>query len=254
LGSVYIRVSFLASKIWSFDYDDGCVDVFGISLHGQDSEEYKTAANVADVGDWNGHFMRDAYFSAICCTTLFAIRKGGDVMGVLVSFTEARSKAGKVQKETVEQQPAWSKYSDPQEVTAFHEYILGSEAWFNDGFWETIYEGYPLVAPCEPVRDDMEWFVDLQSQRYGVWVLNLSGNPIEVKHGHFGWNPFIRKSTAPGFEPINVPSVEKRKNLTWIVDGEGYGQFGLVMSDGTMWVPSPRPTGWVDRFVENNKL
>jgi hypothetical protein len=143
-------------------------------------------------------------------------------------------------------QPAWSKFNDPNEVDAFHEYVQSSDAWHSDGYWETLYEGYPYLPPNAPVRTDLTWYVSNEVQGFGVWVLNLSDKPIEVNQGHFGWNSLVRKSTAPPFEPINVMDVEKRKKIAWVVDSQGCGQYGMVMEDGYVWLPSPRPDLWVD--------
>jgi hypothetical protein len=42
--------------------------------------------------------------------------------------------------------------------------------------------------------------------------------------------------------------VEKRKKITWIVSSEGYGQYGMIMENGYLWLPTPRPDLWVDQI------
>jgi hypothetical protein len=165
-------------------------------------------------------------------------------MGVVVSLADARQKAADVQKN--DNKPAWGKFSDQKELESFNQYILSSETWANGGYWETLYEGYPFVAPCTAPREDMVWYVNPDMQHYGVWVLNHSKQPIEVNQGHFGWNPFVRKTSAPPHEPLNVAEARNRTMLTWIVDENGYGQYGMVLAGGYEWVPSPRPEGWID--------
>jgi hypothetical protein len=165
-------------------------------------------------------------------------------MGVVVSFGDARQKIADVRMD--HNKPAWGKFSDQKELESFNQYILQSESWANGGYWETLYEGFPFVPPCKAPRGDMIWYVNPDMQHYGVWVLNQSNMPIEVNQGHFGWNPFVRKTTAPPYEPLNVASVQNRTMLSWVVDEDGYGQYGLVLPGGYVWVPSPRPKDWID--------
>lgn len=99
----------------------------------------------------------------------------------------------------------------------------------------TIYDGYPWVAPCDPVVEGLVWYTD-EMKGFGVWVLNKSGEEIQLnKQFDFGWSPFVRKSTAPPHEPVHIQSVEIRNYLIWYVDEDGYtsmvcykkmGQFG----------------------------
>ncbi|MYL35440.1 hypothetical protein GLW08_21395 [Pontibacillus yanchengensis] len=108
----------------------------------------------------------------------------------------------------------------------------------------TVYEGYPIEPPCEPIREDMLWYVNEQKQ-FGVWVLNLSDQNIVLNQEfEFGWSPFVRKSTAPPHEPVHIQSKEMRHQLTWIVEEDGYGQYGMIQKDGTLWLPETRPKEW----------
>lgn len=120
----------------------------------------------------------------------------------------------------------------------YHE--LGIE-WRNKFRKQTLYKGYPLLPPGKPVIDDLVWFTDEQ-KNFGVWIYNQSGQEIEVNEKvEFGWSPFIRKSVAPSNEPIHIQSAEFRKSLVWVVDEEGYGQYGIIKKSGDIWIPHPKP-------------
>lgn len=123
----------------------------------------------------------------------------------------------------------------------FKSYILQSENWKNEGYWKTLYKGYPFSPPCEPYREDMKWYVNESGASYGVWVLRLGDSSSSDRPC---WSPFVRKSNTPPFEPLNIPDVSTRKKLTWIVEEDGFGQYGMVMEDGYVWIPQPRPEGW----------
>ncbi|MGI2295547.1 hypothetical protein [Paenibacillus sp. GXUN7292] len=132
----------------------------------------------------------------------------------------------------------WSRNADMNREL-FQKYVLASEQWANDGYYKTLYEGYPFEPPCEPAHPEMEWYVS-KSGNFGVWLLNYcKGEQIVSKE--IGWSPFVRKSVVPPFDPLNVPDRETRDSLTWIVDEQGFGQYGSVMSDGSVWVPCPNP-------------
>lgn len=133
----------------------------------------------------------------------------------------------------------------PDEVEAFNAYIKSAELWMNTQAWETLYEGYPQKPPCEAPHENMHWFVN-SMKSFGVWVINQSENPIKQTNHAYGWNPFVRKSTAPLYGPLNVPNVKARKMITWVVDEQGYGQYGMVNEQGYVWVPTKRPKDWVD--------
>ncbi|MFD2613313.1 hypothetical protein [Paenibacillus gansuensis] len=107
-----------------------------------------------------------------------------------------------------------------------------------------VYKGYPYLAPGLPLRSDMQWYTDPQ-RHFGTWVVNASPYPIEFNGYQYGWSGLVYKSTAPVYESANVPSLLMRKHLAWIVDLEGYGQYGIVEENGTLWVPSVRPEGWM---------
>ncbi len=165
-------------------------------------------------------------------------------MGDLIVLAERRGLKGASHSA---QQPAYQlpeKFDQGNDIEAYTEYVLSSESWTNDGFWESIYDGYPHKAPCKPHRSDMVWYVSPGTQHFGVWVLNQSKEGIEVTRGQYGWNPLVRKSTAPPSEPLNVKNVESRNCVCWIVDEEGYGQYGMVMSDGYVWAPHKKPKNW----------
>lgn len=165
-------------------------------------------------------------------------------MGVVIDLIERRKRQQESESVTVAE-PAWSKNNDRSEVDTFHEYVLNSEVWLNDGHWETIYEGYPYLPPAAPPRKDAIWYVGGEHKHFGVWLLNQSDNPVEKVDGHFGWNPLVRKSVAPPIEPVNISDVSKRKNIAWIVNENGYGQYGIIMDNGYLWVPAPKPEAWI---------
>src|SRR5690606_13571165 len=102
-------------------------------------------------------------------------------MGVIINFNERRVPRQQVVSQV---EPAWSKYNDPSEVDAFHDYVQSSESWLNDGYWETLYEGYPFLPPSKAPHPDAVWYVGGKEQHFGVWLLNKSGLPIEKVDGH----------------------------------------------------------------------
>jgi hypothetical protein len=124
------------------------------------------------------------------------------------------------------------------------EYVEAGKAWQLEKKKATFYEGYPFKAPCTPLRTDMIWYVN-DAQYYGVWIVNQCGSDIvEIAGAPFGWSPYVRHSTAPIYEPIQISSMELRKHIVWIVDQDGYGQYGVVKQNGDLWIPIPRPDGW----------
>jgi len=134
-----------------------------------------------------------------------------------------------------------------------HEYYLkyleDGERWSELYRADTLNEGYPFQAPCNPMREDMIWYVD-ERKNFATWVINHSDSDIfENETILFGWSPFVRYSTAPPHEPIHIKSLELRKHLAWYVDSEGYGQYAVVKRDEEIWVPLPRPEKWVDHNI-----
>lgn len=129
------------------------------------------------------------------------------------------------------------------QINAFNEYTIESEIWSNNRYWESLYEGYPYEPPCAPTLEDMEWYVG--NENFGVWILNKSKKEIKATPDIYGWNPFVRYSTAPLYQPLNVSSAGKRKLICWIVDEDGYGQYGMVNVDGYVWIPHIRPGNFV---------
>lgn len=126
----------------------------------------------------------------------------------------------------------------------FMEYHRQSSDWRNHARKNTIYDGYPWIAPCDPVVEGLVWYTD-EMKGFGVWVLNKSGEEIQLnKQFDFGWSPFVRKSTAPPHEPVHIQSVEIRNYLIWYVDKDGYGQYGMLQKDGTVWLPQEKPVNW----------
>ncbi|RUS44906.1 hypothetical protein [Cohnella sp. AR92] len=133
-----------------------------------------------------------------------------------------------------------------EEVEQYYTYFINSDDWQRDVKSRTLYEGYPAMKPCNPIRDDMVWYVN-EEAGFGTWIINKSALSIQENEERvWGWSPFVRKSTAPIHEPLNLTQKEMRHHLAWIVDEEGYGQYGLVTNTGEQWVPHPRPSGWRD--------
>ncbi|OXS55050.1 hypothetical protein B1A99_25050 [Cohnella sp. CIP 111063] len=125
----------------------------------------------------------------------------------------------------------------------YSEYLVSSVDWLNNGFMQSLYEGYPNLPPNDPPLNGMSWCALPLGARFGVWIYNpynAESNYAKIQ----GWNPFVRWSSTPAYEPLNVSSAVERHNLAWIVDKEGYGQYGKVFEDGTVWVPYPRPKNW----------
>jgi hypothetical protein len=132
------------------------------------------------------------------------------------------------------------------EVNTYYKYFTDSDDWQIEGKRQTLYDGYPDVQPCNPVRCDIVWYVNHQFD-YGTWVINSSKQRI-TENGElvWGWSPFVRKSSAPVHEPLNLTQREMRNHVAWIVDEDGYGQYGLVTNTGDLWVPHPKPDNWRD--------
>ncbi|MFS1519509.1 hypothetical protein V1503_24080 [Bacillus sp. SCS-151] len=133
----------------------------------------------------------------------------------------------------------------PKEVAdSYVEYCRLGVDWSNTVKQQTIYEGFPFEPPCDPILDEMIWYAS-EMKRFGVWVINKSHEEIrQIDDVIFGWSPFVRKSTAPPIQPVHIQSVEVRKQLTWYVDEDGYGQYCIVRKDGTIWIPYEKPDAW----------
>ncbi|MEF3304158.1 hypothetical protein [Paenibacillus sp. GYB003] len=136
-------------------------------------------------------------------------------------------------------------FSD-QEYRHYMHYLELGEKWRQVEMGKTLYEGYPFKAPCEPLRDDMIWYMN-ERKNFGVWVINES--PYDLSEFGvilFGWSPFVRFSSAPPHEPIHITSAELRERIVWYVDREGYGQYAVVKNNQELWIPIPRPSDWLD--------
>ncbi|WP_150274218.1 hypothetical protein [Paenibacillus tepidiphilus] len=130
------------------------------------------------------------------------------------------------------------------ESDRFKRYLQESDNWQHQHKAKTMYPGYPEVPPCDPPRSDMQWFVH-PHLKFGVWVINSSEFEVIANPNlAWGWSAFVLKSAAPVYEPMNLNSVEIRKNITWIVDYDGFGQYGLVSNKGDIWIPHERPSEW----------
>jgi len=133
-----------------------------------------------------------------------------------------------------------------QEYNHYYNYLEDGEVWRQDKKNETVYEGYPFSAPCDPLRKGMLWYVN-EKKNFGVWVINDSQHDIfENDDILFGWSPFVRFSTAPPHEPINITSAQLRERLAWYVDEDGYGQYAVIKNSGDLWIPKERPEAWDD--------
>ncbi|SDO18767.1 hypothetical protein SAMN04487897_109148 [Paenibacillus sp. yr247] len=142
----------------------------------------------------------------------------------------------------------------PEEVNTYKKYFTDSDDWQQSGKDQAIYQGYPWMTPCEPVRGDMVWYVN-EKLGFGTWVINKSSaNTVENTDLVWGWSPFVRKSPAPIHEPLNLTQKEMRHHIVWIVDEEEYGQYGLVTNKGELWVPHPRPVHWRDHNAAYSNL
>jgi hypothetical protein len=132
-----------------------------------------------------------------------------------------------------------------EDIAAFKKYFTDADNWQHDGKQRTLYDGYPKMFPCDPIRSDMVWYVS--NQGYGTWVINQSKKEIaQEAEMTWGWSPFVWKSTVPVHEPFNLRQKEMRNHIAWIVDEDGYGQYGLVTNGGDLWVPHARPDNWSD--------
>jgi hypothetical protein len=131
---------------------------------------------------------------------------------------------------------------EAQDFIKYHETALEWKQTIKPG---TIYSGYPIEPPCKPFREDMIWYTD-EKKQFGVWIINQSDKEVILNENiEFGWSPFIRRSTAPPHEPVHIQTVEMRKQLVWIVDEDGYGQYGMITkNEKTIWVPNKRPKDW----------
>ncbi len=133
------------------------------------------------------------------------------------------------------------------EADDFIQYHEEAIEWRERIKGKTLYDGYPEHPPCEAIRDDMYWYVDDQ-KNFGVWVVNQSEEEILLnKEFDFGWSPFVRRSTAPPHEPVHIQSVEMRSQLAWIVEEDGFAQYGVVRKDGELWVPQKRHVTWTQK-------
>lgn len=129
-------------------------------------------------------------------------------MGVVIDFLERRKQQSLPEPVS---EPAWSKNNDRTEVDTFHEYVLNSETWLNEGYWETLYEGYPFMPPAAPPHQDAVWYVGGDHKHFGVWLLNQSDKPVIKVDGHFGWNP------GP-----TLYAVEREEHKEWILLVDGF--------------------------------
>jgi len=156
-------------------------------------------------------------------------------MGKLYHFPVKKKKQGSIQE----------LFSE-QEYSHYIKYLEDGEIWRQEKMNETVYEGYPFCAPCEPIHEGMLWYVN-EKKNFGVWIINDSPHNIfENEEILFGWSPFVRFSTAPSHEPINITSAQLRERLVWYVDEDGYGQYSVIKNNGQLWIPIERPESWDD--------
>ncbi|RJG21378.1 hypothetical protein [Paenibacillus thiaminolyticus] len=154
-------------------------------------------------------------------------------MGVVVPFKRKKS-------------PGIRDLFDGISIDKYYQHFESANEWLEHKKEITTYFGYPEKPPIAPPRKDMNWYVDVE-RNFGVWVLNTSKKPLIANHNLvWGWSPFIRKTTAPVHEPLHLENAESRVYIAWIVDKDGYGQYGTVDKLGQVWIPHPRPHNWID--------
>jgi hypothetical protein len=146
----------------------------------------------------------------------------------------------------VKNTPSIHELFSSEEVEDYYNYFKQSDNWQQEIKPMTLYAGYPFVMASRAFRGDMVWYVN-DKYGYGTWLINMSRMPVvENTEIIWGWSPFVRKSVAPVYEPLNLNQKAMRHHVTWIVDEDGFGQYGLVTNKGELWLPHPRPENWRD--------
>lgn len=125
---------------------------------------------------------------------------------------------------------------DDQEIWEF----AGKKVYKND------YK-YPLEPDFSAFREDAYWYVS-PCKTTGCWVVNLCKKPmltpVDREHAITGWTPKVYKSPIPLHD--HKSSIPLASKAVWVVDEEGYGQYGLLANGViTNFSSGPKPVNWI---------
>lgn len=97
---------------------------------------------------------------------------------------------------------------------------------------------YPLQPDFSAFRDDAYWYLS-PCETFGCWVVNLYKKPMVTR-----WTNKVYKSPNPLHDHKSSLSIASK--VVWIVDEDGYGQYGLLANGVITSLSSgPKPINWV---------
>lgn len=104
---------------------------------------------------------------------------------------------------------------------------------------------YPNEPDFPAQREDARWYVS-SCGTYGCWIVNLCKKPLlhpkSLENAVKGWTSKVYKSPIPLHD--HKSSLTLASKVAWIIDAEGYGQYGLLINGQISSISSPKPVNW----------
>ncbi|MEK3992705.1 hypothetical protein [Robertmurraya sp. FSL R5-0851] len=128
------------------------------------------------------------------------------------------------------------------------DYLLDDPEIFREFVGKKVYKEmytYPLEPDFSAFRDDAYWYIS-PCGTYGCWIVNLYQKPMvtpkDRESAKIGWTKKVYKSPIPLHN--HKSSVPLASKVVWIVDEDGYGQYGLLANGQITSLSSPKPRNW----------
>lgn len=126
--------------------------------------------------------------------------------------------------------------------------LLDDEEIFHQLMGKSVYKEtytYPMKPDFSSNREDANWFVS-PCETYGCWIVNLYRKPMifpkNKTDAEKGWSNKVYKAPIPLHD--HKSSVSIASKMAWVVDEDGYGQYGLLVNGKISTISSPRPANW----------
>lgn len=128
------------------------------------------------------------------------------------------------------------------------DYLLDDEEIFHQLIGRSVYKEeyrYPQEPDFSAFRDDAQWFVS-PCGTYGCWIINNYKKPFIIpknkEMAEKGWSNKVYKSPFPLHDHKSALPIASK--MAWVIDGEGYGQYCLLVNGKISSISSPKPANW----------
>lgn len=108
---------------------------------------------------------------------------------------------------------------------------------------------YPAFPDFNSLRDDAHWYIS-RCKSYGCWIVNFCEKPLKclsnISEAEKGWSQKVYKSPIPLHD--HKSSISIASKVVWVIDKDGYGQYGLLVNGRITSISSPKPEEWKNRY------